>query len=293
MDGQPHYEIDEATGVSTTGHAFDGIKELNNPLPRWWLWLFYATIVWAIGYWVVYPAWPLVSGYTRGALGWQSRTAVVGDLEALKALRGPMTAKLQATDIAAVEKDPELLGFTRALGKTIFADNCAPCHGAGGGGAKGYPNLNDDDWLWGGKLPDIVTTLTHGVHWEPDSETRVGGMPAFGKLGALDSGAMSNVADYVRSLAGLPVDEKADLAAGAKVFADTCASCHGKDAKGKRDVGSPNLTDAIWLYGSDKKTIVEGLTYGRAGGMPAWVGRLDPTTLKALAVYVHSLGGGE
>ena len=293
MDSHPPYEIDEATGVSTTGHAFDGIKELNNPLPRWWLWLFYATIVWAIGYWVVYPAWPLVSGYTQGVLGWQSRAAVVDDLAALKALRGPMTAKLEATDIAAVEKDPELLGFTRALGKTTFADNCAPCHGAGGGGAKGFPNLNDDDWLWGGKLPDIVTTLAHGVHWPADAASRAGGMPAFGKLGALDSQQMSDVADYVRSLSGLAADEKTDLKVGAKVFADTCASCHGNDGKGKRDIGSPNLTDAIWLYGSDKKAIVEGLASGRAGGMPAWGGRLDPTTIKALAVYVHSLGGGE
>lgn len=293
MEQPVGHEIDAATGVATTGHAFDGIKELNNPLPRWWLWMFYATIVWAIGYWVVYPAWPLVYGYTGGLLGWHSRSAVVEDLAALKALRGPLTAKLEATDIAAVEKDPELLGFSRALGKTTFGDNCVPCHGAGGGGGKGYPNLNDDDWLFGGKVTDIQATLTHGIHWVADADTRVGGMPAFGRLGALDSVQMSNVADYVRSLSGQPLEQGADLKAGAKVFADTCASCHGNDGKGKRDFGAPNLTDAIWLYGSDKKTIVEGLTNGRTGVMPAWIGRLDPTTIKALAVYVHSLGGGE
>jgi cytochrome c oxidase cbb3-type subunit III len=204
-----------------------------------------------------------------------------------------MTAKLAATPIAEVETNAELLAFTREVGRTAFGDNCAPCHGAGGGGSKGFPNLNDDDWLWGGTLADISTTLEHGIRSPGDEATRTGGMPAFGSTGVLDGPAMSDVADFVRSLSGLSVEKGADLAAGAKVFAENCASCHGEQGRGNREVGAPNLADAVWFYGSDKKTIIEGLRNGRAGLMPAWGGRLDPTTIKALAIYVHSMGGGE
>jgi cytochrome c oxidase cbb3-type subunit 3 len=288
-----HVDIDSVTGVSTTGHSWDGIKELNQPLPRWWLWLFIATVVWAAGYMLLYPAWPLVTGATGGLLGWHSRAAVAVDLAALQATRAPMTQKLSATPIADVAKDPELFAFTRALGRTAFGDNCAPCHGAGGGGAKGFPNLNDDDWLWGGKLADIQTTITHGIRWTADENTRVNAMPAFGKTGVLDAAAISNVADYVRGLSGLPTSPGADLAAGKKIFAENCVSCHGEGGRGNHELGAPNLTDAVWFYGPDKTTIVEGLVNGRGAAMPAWAGRLDPTTIKALAIYVHSMGGGQ
>ncbi len=285
-------QIDVVSGTATTGHEWDGIRELNTPLPRWWQWIFYATIVWSIGYWIVYPAWPLVSTFTGGMFGWHSREAVVRDLDALKASRGPMMVKLAGASVAEIEADPQLLDFARALGKTAFGDNCAPCHGPGGGGNKGYPNLNDDDWLWGGKLDDIHTTIQHGVR-SADAKTRVGGMPAFGRDGVLKMPQIEAVADYVRSMAKLPVDPKADLEGGKKVYAETCAVCHGEDGKGKRELGAPNLTDAIWLYGSDRAVIIDGLVNGRGGLMPAWTGRLDETTIKALAVYVHTLGGGE
>lgn len=288
-----HNQVDAVTGVATTGHEWDGVRELNNPLPRWWLWLFYLTIVWAIGYWIVYPAWPLLTGSTEGVLGWHSRTAVSEDLDQLKQTRGPMVSKLAAASVADIAADPQLLAFARAQGRTAFADNCAPCHGAGGGGAKGYPNLNDDDWIWGGKLDEIAQTIRFGVR-SADPKTRAGAMmPAFGRDGILKQDQISAVADYTRSLSGLPVERGADLAAGKKIYADNCAVCHGPEGKGNRELGSPNLTDKIWLYGSDKTVIVDGIRNGRGAVMPSWQGRLDDSTIKALTVYVHSFGGGE
>ncbi len=285
-------DIDSVTGTTMTGHSWDGIRELDTPLPRWWLWLFYATIVWSIGYWVVYPSWPLVTSYTKGVLHWQSRAAVAADVAAHRAQRAPMVNKIAAATLDQILADPQLLDFARAYGGAAFRDNCAPCHGAGGGGGRGYPNLDDDDWLFGGKLADIAQTIRYGSHAGNDQGHMVT-MPAFGRDGMLKRAEIDTVADYVRSLSGLPVDPKADLAAGKKIFAENCATCHGPDGKGKQDVGAPNLTDAIWLYGSDKATIVEGLWNGRGGVMPAWGGRLDDTTIKALTVYVFTLGGGQ
>jgi cytochrome c oxidase cbb3-type subunit 3 len=287
-DGKAHI----AAKVGTTGHEWDGISELNTPLPRWWLWLFYATIVWAIGYWIVYPAWPLISSYSNGAFNWHSRSSVAADLAALQTQRAPMMDKLAAASLQDIEAKPELLDFARALGSRAFADNCAPCHGAGGGGAKGYPNLTDDDWLWGGKLADISQTITHGVR-STDDQGHQGSMPAFGRDGMLKRDDIVAVANYVRSLAGLSTAPGVDLARGAKVFADNCAVCHGPDGKGNRSLGSANLTDKIWLYGSDTKDIIDGIWNGHGGVMPAWGGKLDPVTIKALTVYVHTFGGGE
>ena len=286
-------DVDALTGTATTGHVWDGIRELNTPLPRWWLWLFYATIIWSVGYWIVYPTWPLLSSYTTGAFRWHSRDAVVADIGALKAQRAAMVDRLAAASLQQIAADPVLLDFARAQGRSAFAENCAPCHGAGGGGGRGYPNLNDDDWIWGGTLDEIAQTIRHGVR-SADAETRQGAaMPAFGRDGVLKRADIDNVTEYVRSLAGLPVDAKADLAVGKKIFADNCAVCHGEAGKGKRELGAPNLSDAIWLFGSDHAAIVNGVWNGRGGVMPAWAGRLDDVTIKALAVYVHSLGGGE
>jgi len=285
-------EIDAVTGTATTGHEWDGLRELNTPLPRWWLLLFYATIVWSFGYWIVYPAWPLLTTSTQGTFGWHTRSAVTNDLDELKRQRGPMMNKLAAASLAQIAADPQLLDFARAQGRVAFADNCAPCHGAGGGGAKGYPNLNDDDWLWGGKLADIEQTIRHGVR-AGDDKGRQGNMPAFGRDNILKANEISAVADFVRSLSGLPGEPGADLVLGKKVFADNCLACHGADGKGNRELGAPNLTDKIWFYGSDKATIVQGVQNGRGGVMPAWNGRLSEPIIKALTVYVYSFGGGE
>lgn len=287
-------EVDAVTGVSTTGHEWDGIRELNNPLPRWWLWTFYATIVWAFLYWIAYPAWPLVSGYTSGVLGWKSREAVQVQLADLRAQRGAFAEKLEAASLEQIEASPELLAFARAQGRAAFGDNCAPCHGSGAAGSKGYPNLNDDDWMWGGSLAQIQQTILHGIR-STDADAHVGDMPAFGRDGLLQRPEIVAVADYVRSLSNLPVPQGVtpDLAKGKEVFAANCAACHGADGKGNIELGAPNLTDGIWLYGSDRDSIIATLTNGRAGIMPAWAGRLDPTTIKALTVYVHALGGGQ
>ncbi len=283
--------VDAATGTSTTGHEWDGIRELNTPLPKWWLYIFYATIVWALGYWVVYPAIPLVSSFTKGAINYSSRGEVIADVDALKAARAPMVNALAKASFDDIQKDPKLLTFARAQGKAAFGDNCAPCHGTGGGGSKAFPNLVDDDWLWGkGTLDDIQATITHGIR-STDPDTRQGNMPAFGD-GVLKATEISWVADYVRSLSNLSVDAGADLKAGQKVFAENCAACHGDNAKGNQELGAPNLTDQIWLYGSDKVTIVEGIAKGRGALMPNWGDRLDAGTIKALAVYVRTLGGG-
>ncbi len=287
---EEHKHIDPITGTATTGHEWDGLQELNTPLPRWWLWLFYLCIIWAVGYWIVYPAWPLITNSTQGLLGYHTRTAVVEDLNALHAQRGPMMAKLGAASTTEILADPQLLDFARAQGRVAFADNCAPCHGAGGGGAKGYPNLNDDDWLWGGKIADIEQTIRFGARAGND-KGRQGNMPPF--TGVLKPAEISNVADYVRSLSGLATEPGADLAAGKKLFADNCAVCHGDNAKGNRELGSANLTDRIWLYSSDKAAIVDGIEKGHGGVMPTWEGRLSEPVIKSLAVYVYSFGGGE
>ena len=284
---------DKKASVGTTGHEWDGIQELNTPLPRWWLWTLYATIIWAFAYWIAYPAIPLVSSFTKGALGWSSREAVVADVRDLQTLRGPMTAKIEAASLAEIENTQELLSFARAQGAAAFAVNCSTCHGAGAQGAKGYPNLNDDDWLWGGTVDAIHLTLQHGIRWDADKDTRVSMMPAFGRDGILKPNEISATADYVRSLSDLPVEKGADLALGATVFAANCAACHGEKGEGLQDGGAPKLNDKIWLYGSDKALLIERMTLGGGGVMPAWSARLDAPTVKSLAVYVHTLGGGQ
>jgi cytochrome c oxidase cbb3-type subunit III len=287
-----HSDIDHVSGTATTGHEWDGIKELNTPLPRWWLITFYLTIVWAFGYWVVYPAWPLISSHTTGLFGYSTRADVGVELANLEKIRGEKMVKLAATPLAEIEKDPALLALARARGKAAFGDNCAPCHGSGGAGAKGYPNLNDDEWIWGGKLEQIEQTILYGAR-SGNAKAHESQMLAFGKDGILKPAEVVTVANYVRSLSGLPTSAGYDAAAGKQIFAANCVTCHGDNGKGNQELGAPDLTDKIWLFGSDEATVIETITNGRAGVMPAWVGRLDPATVKALAVYVHSLGGGK
>ena len=285
-------EIDSVSGTATTGHQWDGIKELNTPLPRWWVITFYLTIIWAVGYWIVYPAWPLLTSNTTGILHYSSRANVAVELANLDKIRGEKMATLATASLADIEKDPNLLALARARGKTVFGDNCAPCHGSGATGSKGFPNLNDDDWLWGGSLDQIMQTIRFGAR-SGNAKGHEGNMLAFGKEGMLKPEQIVTVANYVRSLSHLPTAPGYDAAEGAKIFAENCAACHGENGKGNPDVGSKDLTANIWLYGGDDATIIDTITNGRSGVMPAWDGRLDPVTLKAMAVYVHSLGGGK
>lgn len=284
-------EKDEITGIDTTGHEWDGIKELNNPLPRWWLWVLYACIVWAIGYWILMPAWPLVRSHTTGMLGYSQRARVADQIERATAARAVYRDQVSAAALEDIKSNPELLEIAMAGGRAVFGDNCAPCHGTGAQGFKGYPNLNDDAWLWGGTLDDIRTTLLYGIR-STHEETRINDMPAFLRDEVLGREEIGQVADFVLSLSGA-APEGADPAAGQTIYDENCAACHGPEGRGIAELGAPNLTDAIWLYGGERVSVIESIAYSRAGVMPAWTGRLDPVTIKALAVYVHSLGGGQ
>ena len=284
-------QIDKISGQHTTGHEWDGIRELNTPLPRWWLWLFYLTIAFSFVYWVLYPAWPLAGSFTGGILGHTNRGQVAQDLAAAQAARMERSAGLENTTLAGIAADPKLLELALAQGKAAFGDNCAPCHGSGGQGQAGYPNLTAGRWLWGGTLDQIDATITHGIRAD-DPDTHVSAMPAFGKDGILKPEQIREVASYVRTLAKLDPEPGVDTEAGKKIFADNCSACHGDEGKGNLEMGAPNLTTKIWLYGSDPKDLITTITYARNSTMPAWGKRLDPVTIKSLALYVHSLGGG-
>jgi cytochrome c oxidase cbb3-type subunit 3 len=284
-------EIDKTTGQPTTGHVWDGIRELNTPLPRWWLWTFYATIAFSLVYMVLYPAVPLFSSATKGALGYSTRDQVEKSLTAAREAQSANLQRVASMSLDEIVSDEELKRFAVAGGRSAFLVNCVQCHGSGAAGSKGYPNLNDDDWIWGGTLDDIHTTIAHGARYAQDPDTRVSEMPPFGD-GMLDARQIDATANYVLSLSGAEHD--ATLAGeGAQVFADNCAACHAEDGGGIRELGAPRLNDAVWLYASDKASIVAQVTKPRHGVMPAWAHRLDETTIKELTLFVHSLGGGE
>lgn len=284
-------EVDQVSGTETTGHEWDGIKELNTPLPRWWLVVFYGCIAWAVVYWVLMPAWPTLHGYTHGLLGYSQRAAVASSIKDLNAFRAKEAAGLDNASLQQIVKDPKLLEFALAEGKSVFGDNCAPCHGSGAQGSKGYPNLNDDDWLWGGSLKDIQHTITVGIR-STSPDTRQSQMPAFGRDNLLKPAQINDLTEYVVHLSGREADAAA-VARAKPLFETNCAACHGPDGKGNRMFGAPNLTDQVWLYGSKRAAIHDQIVNGHGGVMPTWGGRLSPETIKSLAVYVHSLGGGE
>lgn len=289
-DENKKQDIDEVTGVETTGHSWDGLKELNNPAPRWWLWVFYVTIIWSIGYWVVYPAWPTFSGATEGIIGWTQFTKLQAEQNEIATRQEAYLERFEPATFEQILNDPELYAFAVSGGRSAFKDNCATCHGTGGEGGKGYPNLNDDNWLWGGHIDEIYQTLLYGIR-SVHEETRYSQMPRFGADGLLKREEINAVVDYVLSLSGN--EKKSTYEQGAQIFQSQCASCHGSDGKGGRDFGAPNLTDSIWLYGGDRKDVYESVFYARAGVMPSWIGRLDENTIRQLSVYVHELGGGE
>lgn len=284
-------ESDEVTGVETTGHEWDGIKELNNPLPRWWLGVLWLSVAWAVVYWILMPAWPGITGYTKGVMGQSDRADVARQLAALEQVRGEGAAKLKSASLQQIEQDPELQAFALAVGQSVFGDNCATCHGGGGTGAKGYPNLRDDVWLWGGSLDEIHHTIRAGVRTD-HAETRISQMPAFGRDRMLTSSQINDMTEYVVALSGRQADADA-VRRAAPVYAEQCVACHGPAGKGDVALGAPDLTDAEWLYGSRREDIHAQIDNGRNGVMPAWEARFDPQTLKALAVYIHANAGGQ
>jgi cytochrome c oxidase cbb3-type subunit 3 len=276
----------------TTGHSWDGIEEFNNPLPRWWLWIFYATIAWSIVYTILYPAWPMVTRATPGILGHSNRANVAAEIERFAQANAAIDDRLVAADLTAIEDDPELVQYAQNAGAAVFRTWCVSCHGAGAAGvqAAGYPNLLDDDWLWGGDIESIHTTILHGVRNDNDLDARFSQMPVFGEV--LSDDEIAQVVQHVRAISGQSHD--AALAeAGATVFLDNCAACHGEAGEGNRDLGAPRLNDAIWLYGGDVDSLTYSVRYARAGVMPSWVDRLSEADIRAAAIYVHRLGGGE
>ena len=283
--------IDEPTGVETTEHEWDGIRELDNPLPRWWLWTWYVTIAVAIVYWVLMPAWPGLHGYTKGILHQSDRVKLVRELADLKALRGAEGAQLQTASLEEIERDPKLQAYAMAAGQALFGDNCATCHAQGGTGGKGYPNLRDDVWLWGGSLEQIQHTITYGVRTgEPGAATTQ--MPAFGRDQMLKDAQIDDLTEYVVALSRRPANPAA-VARATQLYADQCAACHGPQGLGDQTRGVPNLTDSEWLYGSTREAIRDQIVNGRGGVMPTWGKRFDPQTIKALTVYIHANAGGQ
>lgn len=275
---------------NTTGHSWDGIEEFDNPMPRWWLWTFYATIVWGVIYTIAYPAWPLVSSATAGLLGYSTRAEVAAEINAVEEANAGINAQLASAELTGISADTTLNSYAVSSGAAVFRTWCAQCHGSGAAGFVGYPNLLDDDWLWGGDIEAIHATIAHGIRNEDDDDARYSEMPAFGEL--LEPEEISQVVHYVMQLSGGDAD--AALAGpGAEVFADNCSSCHGENGLGDREVGAPNLADAIWLYGGDEAALTETVTYSRYGVMPPWSQRLTEAQIRAVALYVHQLGGGE
>jgi cytochrome c oxidase cbb3-type subunit 3 len=281
-------EKDQISGTDTTGHEWDGVKELNTPLPTWWVYTFYASILFAVVYCVLYPSWPGLTGHTTGLLGYSARTELTRDLGEQAKARSKFVDRIRATPVADIRKDPELFDFAVAGGRSAFQTNCMQCHGAGGSGTKGFPALVDDDWLWGGKIDDIYKTIQYGVR-NANDKSRQTNMPRFGADELLTAAQIGAVTDQVMSLSG---HGKA-TPEGAKIFQEQCASCHQADGRGNQEMGAPNLRDNIWLYGGDRSEVYKTIFYARNGSMPAWGERLDEATMKMLAVYVHALGGGK
>jgi cytochrome c oxidase cbb3-type subunit 3 len=281
--------VDAVTGTETTGHEWDGIRELNTPLPKWWLYVLYATIVWGVIYTVLYPAWPWLNGYTKGVIGHSSREKLNTTMEGVRAGRSAWYDQFAQRSLEEIVSDNNLLQFARAGGEVIFGENCAPCHGTGGIGRPGYPVLVDDEWIWGGTLADIQQTITHGIR-NANPESRSSIMPAFGADGLLSREEIAAVADHVLSLSGAAPAN----AAGAAVYAENCASCHGELGEGIAELGGPNLQNQIWLFGGSRDAVIAQINRPRQGVMPPWSGRLDDVQIKQATVYVHTvLGGGQ
>jgi cytochrome c oxidase cbb3-type subunit III len=283
-------EKDDVTGRMTTGHEWDGLKELNHPLPKWWLYVFAATVVWAVGFMLLYPSFPGITGYYHGLIGYSQRARVDADVAAILEQRAGVMDRIRTLSFADIRKDPKLLAVAETAGRITFAENCQPCHGAGGGGNPGYPALAAGNWLWGGTLRAIQQTITHGIR-SADPDARQSQMPRFGADGILKPDQIDAVADYVMTLYGNP--PKGRVAEGRAIFAENCVPCHGDKGQGNREVGGARLASHIHLYGATHDAIVAQVTNPHMGVMPNWGARLDAGKIKALALYVHAMGGGE
>lgn len=283
---------DPVTGRATTGHEWNGIEELETPIPRLVFFFLGAAFLFSVICWMLYPTWPLVWSYTKGVLGTDQRTVVTRQVEAAAAERSAWTGRVMDESPADVAADPTLMRLVNETGHTLFIDNCAACHGTRATGGLGFPDLTAKAWLWGDGSPEAIEeTIRVGINSTND-DTRASQMLAFGRDGVLDTQKIDAVVAYVRSLSGLKPaagDDAARIEDGRQVFADNCASCHGEDARGNSDLGAPDLTDANWLYGSDAYSVFTTVYGGRQGHMPHWGTRLSPLDTRILALYVHGL----
>ncbi|MEM7224499.1 MAG: cytochrome-c oxidase, cbb3-type subunit III [Pseudomonadota bacterium] len=283
-------ERDPHTGLYTTGHEWAGIKELDTPIPKAVKFFYALTFAVALLMWILLPTWPLWSTYTKGLLGFSQRDFVAEQLAVAAAERQDWSDRILALDLSEPASDPEARAIALRTGATLFADNCAACHGHDAMGGPGFPDLTDGAWLWGGSAEDIHETLRVGINSDHD-ETRFGQMPAFGRDQILERADILALIATLQHLAGQKEADAETLAAGQALFADNCASCHGEEAMGDASLGAPNLTDGFWIYGGDRDSLYRTLYDGRQGHMPHWGDRLSPLQLKTLALYVESLGG--
>jgi cytochrome c oxidase cbb3-type subunit 3 len=284
-------ERDAVTGRVTTGHEWNGIKELDSPIPRIVIFFLVVTHLFAIGYWILMPAWPLGWTYTKGLLGIDQRASVERQIELAKVERAPWLSQFDKKDFAAIQADPALMEIVREAGAALFGDNCAACHGARGTGGKGFPDLTANAWLWGGAPETIAETLRIGINSAHDA-TRVSQMLAFGRDDVLDHKQISDVVTYVRSLGGsIEATQTApeSVARGREVFVANCVACHGENAKGNLDLGGPDLADASWINGGDRQSVYSIVYSGHQGYMPHWEERLSVVERKILVLYVLSL----
>lgn len=282
-------ERDPQSGWMTTGHEWNGIKELNTPVPRVVWFFLIASFLYSLVYWVLMPAWPLGRDYTRGLLGLDQRDIVTQSVAQAAAGRKPWVDQIAAKDYAAIQADDRLMADVRQTGRTLFGDNCAACHGLSAHGGPGFPDLTTPSWLWGGDPATIAETIRVGINsTNPDS--RASQMLAFGRDGILPRTDVEAVVAYVRSLSDLkPPATPGQIAAGKVVFEANCVSCHGEDARGKTEMGAPDLIDRHWIYGGDLQSVFTSVWGGRQGHMPSWQGRLSPVDIKILALYLTTL----
>ena len=285
-------EIDPVSGHETTGHEWNGIKELDTPVPRGVLIFLIVTHLFAVIWWFVMPTWPLGTTYTKGLLGTDQRKIVEEKLVQANLARASWVNAIEKLSFDEILANPQLMQVVMKTGPQLFGDNCAACHGRDGRGGDNYPDLTDHDWIWGGGPERIAETLRVGVN-SPHAESRATQMPSFGRDKMLDQTQVGNVATYVYSLSNPLASTPQTIArieAGRQVFLTNCAACHGEDAKGNQDLGAPNLSDRFWIYGGDFEKIITTIHGGRQGHMPTWDERLSPAEIKILALYVYSLG---
>ncbi len=278
---------DDVSGYLTTGHEWNGITELNTPVPRAVYFFLTAAFLFSFGYWVLMPAWPLGVTYTKGLLGIDQRNIVAASLKEAAVDRDVWSRKIASEDYAAIQADPALMAIVRETGHTLFGNNCAACHGIDAKGGPGFPNLTTSSWLWGGKPEDIFTTIRVGIN-SAHKDSRTSQMPAFGRDQMLPRGDVLKVASYVYSLSnpGSKDVDPRNVEAGQNLFAANCVSCHGENAKGNPELGAPNLTDKVWIYGGSFETIDTTIWGGRQGHMPTWEGRLSDLDRKILTLYL-------